>query len=154
MKRIFLNGFFAALFLITFSARGVEAQTTTENLLISTELLLISQVNLSILALNLIATNMQHEYTTVDEDRESLDTIIQSLDLSHDTIQTLLKSKDVEKADLELIRLLSRTNDSLIASSKELIDYCDDGDTVHFSNFADDMQNVVTNLEKAQKLLE
>jgi len=70
-------------------------QKSAENLLSSTEMLLMSQVNLGMLALDLISTNMQNDYTTVDQDRESLGTIIESLDMSKEFTDALLKSKDI-----------------------------------------------------------
>jgi histidyl-tRNA synthetase len=156
MKKMICAVAMCALMAVVFmprNARAVEAETAG-NLLTATELLMISQANLAILALNLNFTNMEHNYTTVDEDRENLKTIVDSIDLSSELIKTIMKSKEIEDNDLELIRLLDRTDESLIKSANELIGYCDDQSATHFSNFSDDMEEIVKYMDKAGKILE
>jgi hypothetical protein len=60
MKKALLNALAAAAFslLLLIQPARAQEQTTTENFIASTELLLISQANLAILALDLISTNM------------------------------------------------------------------------------------------------
>ncbi|MFA6450212.1 MAG: hypothetical protein WCX65_12125 [bacterium] len=156
MKRLILTVAMCIVLSVAFMGRGAQAAETdtAANLLTSTELLLISQANLSILALNLNFTNIEHGYATVDENRANLKSIVDSVALAAEAIKTILKSGDIEDKDLELIRLLDRTDESVISASNELIAYCDDQKDVHFSNFADDMEDIVKYMEKAGKLLE
>jgi hypothetical protein len=83
-----------------------------------------------------------------------LQSVVESLDLAASTVDECLKAKDVEENDLEMIRLLKRTDDSLLSGAKELKTYLEDKSDTHFSNFADDMQTVADNMGKASKLID
>lgn len=157
MKKMIIRMVLIVAICATFFTRNALAEVSDETastLLISTELLMISQANLAILSLSLTEGNMEHNYTTVEEDRENLGTIISSLDLAGETIKALLKSNEIQDNDIELIRLMDRTNESLKKATNELIAYCDDQKDIHFSNFADDMDDVVKYLDKAGKILD
>ncbi len=157
MKKMIIRMVLIVAICATFFTRNAFAEVSDETastLLISTELLMISQANLAILSLSLTEGNMEHNYTTVEEDRENLGTIISSLDLAGETIKALLKSNEIQDNDIELIRLMDRTNESLKKATNELIAYCDDQKDIHFSNFADDMDDVVKYLDKAGKILD
>lgn len=153
MKKVLCYGVLALLLCFGLGARNAQAATTTENLLVSTELLLISQANLAILALTLIQTDMEHDYTTVEQDKENLNNIVESLDLSQETIKTLLGSKTISKNDLAMIKLLSKVNEELMSGTKELVSYCDDNDAGHFATFADNLNDVATNMGKVGEML-
>lgn len=154
MKKIFRNAGIIVIVMAALFSRTASAQETAENLLMSTELLLISQVNLAILSLDLISSDMGQENTTVEEDVESLQTVVESLDLAKEILAELLNSNEIVPEDLEMLRLLDRANTSLLKSSKELIAYTGDLKDIHLSNFADEMQSVAISMEKVSNMLQ